>query len=138
MEEITLPAPRRRLEPLCMKIGLHAIRAVVVDFYGRVQEHPRLAGPFSVVGDWDLHVERLVHYWWTVMGGLPYSDFRYALGDRHAPLGLTHALVDDWLELFQQTLLDHVDPELASRWHGLAMGIGESLRLMFARMEAEG
>ncbi len=137
MDETALPAPRRRLEPLCAKIGLNAIRAVVDDFYGRVQEHPRLAEPFSVVGDWDLHRERLVHYWWTVMGGLPYREFRYALGERHAHLGLTGTLVEDWLDLFHQTLRDHLDPEPASRWHRLAMGIGESLRLMFSSREGE-
>ncbi|AEK57966.1 MULTISPECIES: group III truncated hemoglobin [Acidithiobacillus] len=125
--------PKRRLEPLCDKIGLPTIRAVVDDFYERIQHHPTLAEPFSVVADWDLHKERLTHYWWTVMGGLPYRDFRYALGDKHAPLGLSNALVDDWLALFQETMTDHLEPDLARRWQGMAQGIGESLRLMFAR-----
>ncbi|MGC8504445.1 MAG: group III truncated hemoglobin [Acidithiobacillus sp.] len=125
-------APKRRLEPLCVKIPLPLIRAVVDDFYERIQDHPTLAQPFAIVGDWDLHKERLTHYWWTVMGGLPYGDYRYALGDKHAPVGVTSPLVDDWLALFHATMLDHLDPDLAQRWLGLASGIGESLRLMFA------
>ncbi|MHB0888909.1 group III truncated hemoglobin [Acidithiobacillus sp.] len=124
--------PKRRLNPLCVKIPLPLIRAVVDDFYGRIQAHPTLAPPFAVVGDWELHKDRLTHYWWTVMGGLPYRDYRYALGEKHAPVGVTDALVDDWLALFHATLVDHMDADLAQRWLGLASGIGESLRLMFA------
>ena len=126
------PAPRK-LQPLCAQIPLPAIRAVVDDFYNRIQQHPTLSEPFSVVGDWDLHKERLIHYWWTVMGGQHYRDFSYALGDKHEPVGISNALVDDWLALFHQTMLDHIAPELAERWMRLASGIGESLRLMFAR-----
>jgi hemoglobin len=130
MESVT--PPKRRLEPLCEKITLPVIRVVVDDFYTRIQKHPTLAEPFSIVKDWDLHKDRLVHYWWTVSGGLPYKDYRYALGDKHAPVGVTNPLVDDWLALFHETMLDHMDADLAKRWHGMAAGIGESLRLMFA------
>jgi hemoglobin len=132
-DELPVLPAKRKLEPLCQKIGLPTIRVVVDDFYDRIQRHPTLVEPFGIVGDWTLHKERLTHYWWTVMGGLPYQDFRYALGDKHAPVGVTNALVDDWLQLFHETLLDHLDADLAQRWHGLARGIGESLRLMFAR-----
>ncbi len=131
-QELPVLPTKRKLEPLCQKIGLTTIRAVVDDFYDRIQTHSTLAEPFSIVADWDLHKERLTHYWWTVMGGLPYKDFRYALGDKHAPIGISDALVEDWLVLFHETLLAHLDPDLANRWHGMANGIGESLRLMFA------
>ncbi|MEW5791972.1 MAG: group III truncated hemoglobin [Pseudomonadota bacterium] len=123
----------RKLQPLCAQIPLPTIRAVVDDFYNRIQQHPTLAEPFGAVSDWELHKDRLTHYWWTVMGGQPYRNYGYALGDKHAPVGITHALVDDWLALFHGTLLDHLEPELAQRWLRLAQGIGESLRLMFAR-----
>lgn len=125
--------PPRKLQPLCTQIPLPIIRAVVDDFYNRVQRHPTLSEPFAIVDDWALHKDRLTHYWWTVMGGQRYRDYGYALGDKHAPVGVTPALVDDWLALFHQTLLDHLDPPLAERWLRLAQGIGESLRLMFAR-----
>ncbi|MDA8113176.1 MAG: hypothetical protein M0Z43_00400 [Acidithiobacillus sp.] len=53
------------------------------------------------------------------------------MGDKHASVGVSNPLVDDWLALFHETMLDHMDVGIARRWHGMAAGIGESLRLMF-------
>ena len=112
------------------EIGLTKVEQVVSDFYDRIQRHPTLAGPFSVVDDWPGHKAHLAHFWWVTLGGRPYSDRPYSVVDKHALAGFTPALLADWLELFRDTLLGHLPVELAEQWHARANNIGRSLVLM--------
>ncbi|MEW6613793.1 MAG: group III truncated hemoglobin [Pseudomonadota bacterium] len=120
----------KRLRPTFAEIGLPRIRAVVDDFYDRIQRHPTLAEPFGIVSDWDEHKAHLTHFWWISLGGPRFRPDGYNLIDKHAPVGVTPALIDDWLALFAQTLADHLPPELAAAWLERAVNMGRSLRLM--------
>jgi len=111
-------------------IGWPAVRAVVDDFYDRIQWHPTLAQPFAVVTDWEHHKARLTHFWWISLGGDAYAPYRYRIGEKHAPVGVTHALIDDWLTLFRRTLEDHLPPDLAGLWFERAQRMGDSLRML--------
>lgn len=112
------------------RIGLETVRAVVDDFYDRIQRHPTLAERFAVVEDWDEHKARLTHFWWISLGGQAYAPYRYRIGEKHAPVGVTHALVDDWLALFRTTLDDHLPTHLADAWIERAERMGDSLRML--------
>lgn len=112
------------------RIGLGRIAAVVDDFYERVRSHPTLAVPFAPVGDWPDHKARLTHFWWIGLGGRAYADYRYDIGRKHAPVGVTPALIDDWLTLFRATLDDHLPRALADAWFIRAQRMGDSLRLL--------
>lgn len=112
------------------RIGWPAVRAVVDDFYERIQRHPTLAQPFAVVTDWEHHKARLTHFWWISLGGDAYAPYRYRIGEKHAPVGVTHALVDDWLSLFRRTLDDHLPADLADLWFERAQRMGDSLRML--------
>ncbi|MCO6441848.1 MAG: group III truncated hemoglobin [Nitrococcus mobilis] len=110
---------------------------VVDDFYGRVQSHPTLAEPFKRVKDWPEHIARLSHFWWITMGGERYRNDQYHVIAKHMPIGVTDALVDDWLALFHTTLEDHLTPEQTEFWYGYAEQLGQSIR-MLAQMRVGG
>ena len=124
-----IPAKNRQRD-LYAAIGSKKIGVIVEDFYGRVQLHPSLAEPFSMVQDWDEHKKRLAHFWWISLGGPAYRQDRYRVAEKHVPLGITAELVDDWLTLFHATLLDHLPAEMAEPWFARAKNMGESIHLM--------
>lgn len=112
------------------RIGHATIARVVDDFYERVQRHPTLAEPFRVVSDWHEHKARLTHFWWVALGGEAYAPYHYEVGRKHADVGVTSALVDDWLALFETTMHEHVAPDVAQSWLHRARRMGDSLRLL--------
>ncbi|MDN5848337.1 MAG: group III truncated hemoglobin [Nitrococcus sp.] len=111
-------------------IGLEAICQVVDDFYNRIQRHPTLAEPFTRVTDWPEHKARLSHFWWISLGGERYRDDHYRVASTHLPIGISDALVDDWLALFQSTLKEHLESELAAQWYQRAEHMGRSIRML--------
>ena len=124
VSEIGRPRTTHRL------IGHEMVAAVVDDFYDRIQRHPRLAGPFGIVDDWEDHKARLAHFWWVSLGGAPYADYQYRVGAKHLAVGITTELVDDWLELFHTTLHDNLPPGPAALWFERAQRMGRSLRML--------
>ncbi|KAB7627771.1 group III truncated hemoglobin [Alkalilimnicola sp. S0819] len=125
-----MSAMRERERNTHERIGHPRVAAVVDDFYSRVQVHPTLAEPFGRVDDWPEHKARLTHFWWVSLGGEAYRDDRYRVAGAHMGLGVDGALVDDWLALFEQTLHDHLEPELAEAWLQRARHMGRSIRAM--------
>ena len=121
---------KNRQRDLYAAIGSVKIAIIVDDFYRRVQQHPSLSKPFSIVQDWDEHKRHLTHFWWISLGGPAYRPDKYRVADKHVPLGITADLVDDWLMLFKATLQDHLPSELAEPWLARASSMGESIRLM--------
>ncbi|MDN5872616.1 MAG: group III truncated hemoglobin [Nitrococcus sp.] len=111
-------------------IGHEAICRVVDDFYDRIQHHSTLAEPFARVKDWPEHKARLSHFWWISLGGERYRDDQYRVASTHLPIGISDALVDDWLALFHATLDDHLEPELAAQWFQRAEHMGRSIRML--------
>src|SRR5687767_14640540 len=51
------------MRDIATDIGLDKVKAVIGDFYDRVQEHPALARPFGIVDDWREHKAHLSHFW---------------------------------------------------------------------------
>lgn len=119
-----------RLRTTAAEIGLDTVRDVVDDFYNRVQRHPALSVPFSIVDDWNEHKAHLTHFWWVALGGAPYRDKPYNVAMKHMEAGFTPELLIDWLTLFHQTLSDHLAPEQAMQWFARAQNIGRSLNMM--------
>lgn len=113
-------------------IGLESIKAIVDDFYNRIQVHPTLAGPFQVVTNWPEHKERLVHFWWLSLGGEAYADYQYNVGPMHMVLGIDDSHVDDWLALFFDVMSEHIPAEQVAIWHGRATHMGRSIRMLAA------
>ncbi len=111
-------------------IGLARIRRIVDVFYDRVRRHPCLAEPFLMVEDWPSHKARLTHFWWLSLGGEAYAPYQYRVGAKHATVGISDELVDEWLALFRVTLDEHLPKALADAWFHRASRMGDSLRML--------
>src|SRR3954471_4311125 len=105
------------MQDIATEVGLDTVKAVVSDFYDRVQEHPTLAQPFGIVDDWPEHKAHLSHFWWVTLGGQPYRKQPYSVAMKHERAGFTPALLADWLALFHETLDQHLPADLAERWY---------------------
>lgn len=112
---------------LAEKIGRKTVNDVVNDFYDKVQTHPTLSKPFSIVAHWDQHKEKIADFWWVVLGGRPTSSYKYDPVNKHFSAGFTQALLEDWKALFFDVLSNHLTPELAAAWQERVALIGENL-----------
>ncbi|MCW3480225.1 group III truncated hemoglobin [Neisseriaceae bacterium JH1-16] len=125
------------MTPIADEIGRERIAAVVARFYRRVRVHPTLAAPFDRVSNWTEHEAKLTHFWWTTLGGARYRDEELAVGRTHMEVGVTPALLADWLSLFRATLAEEpLSDELLLGWLERAERIGRSL-LYLAQFDAE-
>ena len=124
------------MRDIASDVGLEKVKAIIGDFYDRVQDHPTLAGPFEIVDDWDEHKAHLSHFWWVTLGGRPYRNKPYQVADKHAMAGFTPELLVDWLSLFQATLNRHLPAHTAEQWFARAANIGRSLKLMYELRQA--
>ena len=117
------------MQDIARNIGHETVKAIVGDFYDRVQEHPTLASPFEIVDDWEEHKAHLSHFWWVTLGGRPYRNKPYQVADKHVRAGFTPELLVDWLGLFRTTLSMHLPQDIADQWFARAANIGRSLKL---------
>jgi hemoglobin len=118
------------MRDIASDVGLEKVKAIIGDFYDRVQDHPTLAGPFEIVDDWDEHKAHLSHFWWVTLGGRPYRNNPYQVADKHVRAGFTPELLVDWLALFRTTLSTHLPEDIADQWFARAANIGRSLKLL--------
>jgi len=118
------------MKDIASQIRLETVEEIVSDFYDRVQLHPTLAAPFSIVHDWGEHKAHLAHFWWVTLGGGAYRNNPYSVAEKHERAGFTPALLADWLALFRETLTRHLPADLAEQWYARATHIGRSLTLM--------
>lgn len=102
---------------------------VIDDFYTRIQKDPALQIPFKSVHDWPEHIERLTHFWWTRFGGQAYMFAEYNPPLKHFHAGFNDELLHRWIEIFTETLKDHLKPEQVKLWGLIALRMGESLSM---------
>jgi len=123
--------PPRRLQPLCEKIGRERLDRTVREFYERLLVDSELGPYFTALPDLDAHIAHIAHiaaFWWTPLGGMPEGEPVFDMIGRHAPLGITEALLDRWLMIFEQTVHDELPEELAGQWVTMANAVAERLR----------
>ena len=85
---------------LAEQIGRPKVEAVVNDFYNRIQSHPTLSIPFSVVDHWDEHKQKISEFWWVALGGKPSTSYTYDPVGKHFEAGFTEDLLKAWKALF--------------------------------------
>lgn len=100
---------------------------VVDDFYTRIQNDPLLQVPFKSVHDWPEHIERLTHFWWIRFGGRSYLFSEYNPALKHFFAGFNQELLERWLELFHDTLDEHLSPEQSDLWKRISERMGQAL-----------
>ncbi|MGM0412397.1 MAG: group III truncated hemoglobin [Pseudomonadota bacterium] len=119
----------RTLYPLCDRIGLSSVEAVVRDFARRQAEDPILAPWLAHAASDEEHLATVIDYWWTAMGGrLDRPPRPVDMMGRHADLALTETALARWLALFEATLADHLEAAEVEDWTAMARAMGEKLR----------
>lgn len=105
------------------------IQTVVDDFYTRIQNDPAMSIPFQSVHDWPDHIKRLTHFWWIRFGGRPYLLSNYNPVAKHFFAGFNTELLSRWLNIFHQTLNDHLKDEQVELWGQISKVMGQSLTI---------
>ena len=130
--------PKRRLVPLCEKIGRERIERQIHAFYGKLRDDAQLAHFFEHIPDFSAHERRIADFWWQAMGGRLETPPQIDMVGKHMPMGLSDADIDRWLGYFKETLDEVMEPELAQAWYLLADGIALRLRQIVVHHELPG
>lgn len=105
-----LPEPLRlSATPLEAIGGPEPLRLVLHDFYAQCRLDPLLAPTFAQVHDWPSHLARVQRFWETMLGEGGTQPWRGNLNHIHAPLRVSGAQLDRWLELFGASARRHLD-----------------------------
>ena len=120
--------------PLAHQIGRESIDQVVDDFYNRIQNHPTLSKPFSIVNHWKEHKEKIAEFWWVVLGGIPDNSYKYTPVNKHFSAGFTQELLKDWKALFFEVLTSHLPNDLAQSLQSRVNLIGGNLLMQNDRL----
>ncbi len=111
------------LEPESMGVLVQA-------FYGAVREDPLLGPVFlrALGDDWSPHLERLTHFWRTMMLGT--REFQGNVYGTHMRLGgIGPAHFERWLALFDATAMRLFTPPAAAALLQAAHRVAASLQL---------
>lgn len=104
------------------------IYSVVDQFYKKISKDDLLSVPFSSVGDWPYHIERMTNFWWMKFGGTPYMFSKYSPIPKHFHSGFNNEFLKRWLQLFEETLNEvGLVPEQIKVWRAMSHRIGEHL-----------
>lgn len=122
------------LRELHQVLGWDKVRAIIVDFYRRLLADPRLAPFFAHVTDVEATAATITRFWWRELGGAAViAGEVFNPHEVHRRFGVTPGSVDDWLEVFEVTLRDHLPPEQADPWLARARKFGEWTRIEMAK-----
>ena len=112
------------------------IRRLVHAFYGRVRGDALIGPIFEArVADWDRHLANLCDFWSSVVlrtaryGGRPLRP--------HLMLALEGEHFDRWLDLFETTARDLLDPPAAALFVDRARRIADSFEMAIAGRAGE-
>ena len=112
---------------------MQVIRAVVNDFYGRVQQDAMLGPVFEAhIDDWGPHLKKMYGFWSTVLlGDRQYTGNPFVKHQAVPELSAGH--FERWLNLFAETLKSHCSQPDKAAWEATArrMGFAMASRLGF-------
>jgi hemoglobin len=102
-----------------------AIRKMVVLFYDKIKINMHLGGIFhSAIGNkWDTHIETMVLFWRHILLGEMVYEGRPAQKHMDMPLDSFH--FDVWLSIFNETIDENFEGEIALLAKERALGIAK-------------
>lgn len=107
------------------------IEALVHGFYAKVRADDLLGPIFAArISDWGPHLERMCAFWSSVV--LMTGRYHGRPMQKHAPLPISGAEFDRWLQLFVETAHELCPPPAAELFVARARMIAESLELGIA------
>lgn len=111
-------------QPLSQRITYQQVEQIVHRFYEAVLADDSLIPHFRHVSDWPEHERHISNFWWGMLGGQVESPRPNAMEEGHRDLVLGQADLQRWLELFEQTLYQELDRDIAASWAAQAKHIG--------------
>lgn len=106
------------------------IHQVVQAFYKKALSDPQLGHFFSHIEDFAEHEQRIVDFWWMVMGGKLDLPPRIDMIGKHFPLGIKETDLQQWLALFSETLGETLSESKGLFWMDKVMTIAARLKQM--------
>jgi len=92
--------------------NLEDIRLFVDGFYHKVAQDELIGPVFAgAIEDWTPHLEKMYQFWNAALFGVP--GFRGNPFAKHAPLQINAAHFDRWLSLFNETINENFEGEMA-------------------------
>lgn len=102
------------------QLNLNNVLRVVQHFYIKARQHPVIGHYFEGIDDFGLHEKKISEFWWLALGGktsaLPDGAPSIDMINVHIALGINEADLEIWLGLFEQTLFEELEMDLASAW----------------------
>jgi len=111
-------------QPLSQRIAYPQVAHIVHRFYEVVLADSLLAPHFKHITDWPEHEQFITDFWWGMLGGKVENPRPNAMETGHRDLQLGQQDLQRWLELFEQTLYQELDKDLAASWAAQAKHIG--------------
>ena len=130
------PVPLDRIRPVAEQalarpgVDRTSIGVLVRKFYSRVRKDERLGPVFAreIVGDWELHLEKMTDFWCSVI--LKSGEYHGRPVPAHLKLkNVTEADFEIWLALFRETASELFTPDIAAVFVERAERIASSLKL---------
>ncbi|MFD2163754.1 group III truncated hemoglobin [Paradesertivirga mongoliensis] len=89
------------------------VSVLVNAFYDKVREDPLLRDVFNDVikDNWPAHLNRMIDFWSTVL--LYTRTYKDDPMPKHLPLPIGKEHFDRWLALFDETISEHFDGQIA-------------------------
>ena len=118
------------------------IHRVIQRFYLKARKHPTIGHFFDLIPDFSQHETKIAAFWWTALGGhikdLPMKAPQIDMINKHRVLGIQATDLNIWLSLFEQTLFEELDEELAGIWQLRANEIASHLKKLVIDGESMG
>lgn len=112
-----------------------SIAFLVHAFYEKVRRDPQLKPIFNqaIGGEWAAHMAKMADFWSAAMRiSRGYNGDMLAA---HRPLdGLSPALFERWLELFEQTIAEHFTTEVGAALRDRARKTARNLQLALSHL----
>jgi hemoglobin len=138
MTDAISPRRARIVEAMTRDTGIteEIIKDLVHHFYGLVRQDPLIGPVFNErISDWDPHLARMCSFWSSV--ALMSGTYHGQPMVMHAPLPVSGAHFDRWLELFAVATQEVCSPEAATFFMDRASRIAESLEMGIAGARGE-
>lgn len=107
------------------------VEVLVHTFYDKVRQDNILASVFNdVISDWDFHLTKMITFWSTIL--LYTRQYKDDPMPKHLPLPIGREHFDRWLQLFNQTIDELFNGQIADNARKRAASIA---RIMLAVKE---
>lgn len=105
---------------LTEQLNVNDVQRVVQRFYTKARQQPIIGHYFDRITDFSSHEIKITAFWWLALGGkiedLPNGAPDVDMINIHIALGINDNDLIVWIGLFEQTLFEELEMDIASAW----------------------